>query len=308
MTETDKLTKEYMNDKAHFADLLNYKLYGGREVIKPDDLEEMDSKLLYNHISDWGFSDLSLERTKDVIKKCIVMHDSKAEYVIFNIENQTNIDLTMPLRNMVTDTLQYLKQLTELQKTHKQNNDLKKDEYISGISKTDRLNPVITFTVYWGADKWNGARNLHEMLALDEENVLKYLNNYDINLIEPASIENFDTFSTDLGAVFEYINVSENKEKLMNLIDSNSCLFSDMDELSVALINKTTGSNIRIDRNRTRNGGVNVCKALQEIIEDERKAIIAEKDNIINEKDNIIAEKDAKIAALEQQLSELKGF
>ena len=73
LTETDKLTKEYMKDKAHFADLLNYKLYKGKEVIKPEDLEETDTELLYNHISKRGFPDISIQRTKDVIMKSVII-------------------------------------------------------------------------------------------------------------------------------------------------------------------------------------------------------------------------------------------
>ena len=162
------------------------------------------------------------------------------------------------------------------------------------------------------------------MLDINNENVLQYINNYNINLIEPIDIRDFKTFKTDLGAVLEYINISKNDQKLLHLIEQNDISFTDMNELSVALINATTGSHISIELNKTQNGGVNVCEGLKKIIENEKNALqviidkkdnviaekdntIAEKDNAIAEKDNAIAKKDAEIADLKRQLEALRA-
>ncbi len=42
MGEIDKKTKEYLSHKDIFADVFNYALYDGSQVIKPDDLSELD--------------------------------------------------------------------------------------------------------------------------------------------------------------------------------------------------------------------------------------------------------------------------
>ena len=43
MSAKDSMAKEYFADNARFADLCNNILYGGREVILPEDLKERDT-------------------------------------------------------------------------------------------------------------------------------------------------------------------------------------------------------------------------------------------------------------------------
>ena len=44
MSAKDSMAKEYFADNARFADLCNNILYGGREVILPENLMERDRK------------------------------------------------------------------------------------------------------------------------------------------------------------------------------------------------------------------------------------------------------------------------
>ena len=43
MSAKDSMAKEYFADNARFADLCNNILYGGREVIRPENLKERDT-------------------------------------------------------------------------------------------------------------------------------------------------------------------------------------------------------------------------------------------------------------------------
>lgn len=43
---------------------------------------------------------------------------------------------------------------------------------MSRIRKEDRLHPVITLIVYWGEDKWQGAKSLHDILDFGADPVL----------------------------------------------------------------------------------------------------------------------------------------
>ncbi len=42
MGKMDIMTKEYMSDNKRFVDLFNYFLYGGREILLVEELEERD--------------------------------------------------------------------------------------------------------------------------------------------------------------------------------------------------------------------------------------------------------------------------
>lgn len=53
MSAKDSMAKEYFADNARFADLCNNILYGGREVILPEDLKERDTTEVLTH---WGLT------------------------------------------------------------------------------------------------------------------------------------------------------------------------------------------------------------------------------------------------------------
>ena len=46
---------------------------------------------------------------------------------------------------------------------------------LSGFAKEDKLVPVITLTIYWNTGIWDGARSLHEMLDVQETDILKFV-------------------------------------------------------------------------------------------------------------------------------------
>ena len=45
MTDTDSLERLYLSQPSVFADIFNYVIYGGRDVIDKNSLREMDSRL-----------------------------------------------------------------------------------------------------------------------------------------------------------------------------------------------------------------------------------------------------------------------
>ena len=140
--------------------------------------------------------------------------DERAVYVILGVENQDKIHYAMAVKNMLYDALQYAKQVEESKRSYRDNSKTKEEkvrlnseEFLSGFRKADRLMPVVTLVVYFGDKEWDGAKSIHEMLSVDDEKLLSYIQDYRINLIEPAKIsdEEYDRFKTDLGAVMQFI-------------------------------------------------------------------------------------------------------
>lgn len=50
MSDADIITKKYMSDNERFADAFNYYLFGGRQIIHPESLEEQDTTELVSLI------------------------------------------------------------------------------------------------------------------------------------------------------------------------------------------------------------------------------------------------------------------
>jgi hypothetical protein len=45
MGRKDALTYNYMNDNSRFADIMNFYLYAGKQVIRPESLRSLDSRM-----------------------------------------------------------------------------------------------------------------------------------------------------------------------------------------------------------------------------------------------------------------------
>lgn len=90
-------------------------------------------------------------------------------------------------------------------------------------TKEDRLIPIITMVVHFGAELWDGLVRLHEMLAVKEPEILQFVPDYRINLVSPAAMteEEINRFHTSLREVMLFIKYSKDKKKIGELLHSN---------------------------------------------------------------------------------------
>ena len=269
MGQIDELTKQYMQNPEHFADLFNYLIFNGENVIKPQNVSDVDPVLIENIYSDQDSDekkiDELIQRYRDVIR--YVQLDNGGFYaVMLGVENQSYVDYGMPVRDYLYDALQYARQIEELKRTHKDDGRSKsRDELFSGLYREDRLVPVITAVIYWDSDKWNGPRTLKDVLAYDKR-LMNFIPDYSINLIEPYSMEDedFKKFSSLLGDALHILKSSSDKDSLRELIDKGSGLRS-LDRETTILLNKLLGSNIPTPEGKETIGMERVSKAIMEI-------------------------------------------
>ncbi len=217
MSEKDAATKEFMQDKEIFADAFNFLIYGGEPVIKPEQLKPLDTTALTLPFGEDGKS-VSVQKYRDVLKLVTAMEDGNAAYLLLGVENQSEIHYAMPVRTMLYDALQYASQVSETAKAHKSGKDdaETRGEYLSGFYKSDKLLPVITLTIYFGADEWDAPTCLHEMFPETDPRLLKYVADYPIHLLTPAGIrdEDFVRFRSEFGLAFKFLKYSKDKNRL----------------------------------------------------------------------------------------------
>lgn len=294
MGKPDTVTYDYMKQSEVFADAFNFLLYSGNKVIDSAELKELDTRAIasiYNE-SKGKKGNKAVQKYRDIFKKAIIKQDGKATYILLGIENQTDIHYAMPVRNMIYDALSYGEQITAIEKYNRDNKltDFN-GQYLSGFLKSDKLLPVITLAVYFGPDKWDGPLTLHEMLDTKDDVVLKYTQNYRINLIEPALIdeEELKMFSSDLGRVLEIIKYSEDSARFKEYVLGKEELILSKEAGNV-IENVTT---IKIpDKLKDGKKEIDMCLALREIIEEENIKIIKQMEE---EKAAIIKDSERKI-------------
>ena len=269
MGDKDSITKQYMKQPERFADLFNGFCFGGEEKLHPDELKDMDTASIVLPYGEDG-APLPKQKARDVLKLALKT-DGKAAYCILGVENQSKVHTAMPVRNMLYDAMTLAEQVAAAASSHKDAHNRGKDsvEYLSGFHREDKLLPVITLVIYWGADEWEAPVTLREMYpeGLDER-ILHYANEYKVNLISPAQMtdEQLDVFRSDLKAVLKFIKHSKDKQELANLVNNNQD-YKSLDRLAAQTISVCSGQDFNFPVGEER---IDVCKAIDDMVTDAR--------------------------------------
>lgn len=274
MGAADTVTKAYMRENSVFADAFNYIIYDGRKVIDPDNLQELDTTEIALPFGD-DYTDGAVQKYRDILKSAIIKQDDTASYVLLGIENQTDIHYAMPVRNLIYDALQYGKQVSDIAARHRKETEdaPSRGEYLSGFYKTDKITPVITLVIHFGADAWDGPLSIHEMMTVDDPDILRLVPNYRIQLIDPARIDFDDLrkFDTSLREVLGYIKYSKNKELLSAFLNWSSRVWIERNAAQV--IKAITKTPIDIPEEAE---AINVCEAIEAMMKDSKAEGIVE--------------------------------
>ena len=264
LSDKDSVSKKYLQDKDRFADLFNFYLYDGQQVIQPEQLREMDTTAISLPYGQEGKVS-SVQKQRDIIKVVSAMTDGHCDYLLLAIEVQSELHYAMPPKNMLYDAMQYADQIYQTAKTHRKNQDEASTtgEFLSGFYRTDKLLPVITLTVYLDAAEWDAPRSLHEMLLVKDERLLPFIPDYKLNLITPANIDDTDfaKFHTELSPVLKYLKYSRSKDKLNEVVHTDP-IYRRLDRDSAEVINIVTGSNLSIEQGKE---SIDMCQAIEEM-------------------------------------------
>ena len=275
MGQKDITTKDYVKENAVFADAFNKYIYKGEQVIKPENLKPLDTDLTAIPYGADG-AGAPTQRYRDVLKSATAMEDENGVYLLLGIESQSEVHHAMPVKNMVYDALQYAAQVEEAARSHREARKagdpkelakkLTTGEFLSGFHKEDRLIPVVTLAVYFGAGEWDGPMSLHEMLSVQNPEILSYVSDYKLNLIAPEhmSDEEIDQFQTSLREVMLFIKHSKDKVKLNEMVQ-NDDRFKNMDRNAARVVSSVTGVEFKEENEEEK---VDMCQALKEMIDE----------------------------------------
>lgn len=266
--------KNYLSNNKLFADAFNFLLYGGEEVIKADELKELDTTELT--VPYGNNARVPVQKYRDLLKIWNAMMDNNAIYVILGAELQDKVHYGMPVKDGLYDMLGYSKQIAEIKRSYKKNTDgedeegelvaedgvlkikLTSEEFLSGLRKGDKLMPIITAVVYLGEEPWDGPRSLFEMLDVRDERLFKFLSDYKLNLISPADMpdEDFEKFHTELGYAMKLIkHQSDDADEI--ILQTNHRKFSPE---TAYFLNIAIKLGLEFEEEE---GGVDMCKSLE---------------------------------------------
>ena len=283
----DTVLKNYWNNNEQFADLFNAVLFGGEQVISPDELEDADTE--ESSVLEHREYAESIKASRDSIKICKKSLTHGVEFVMLGMESQEHIHYAMPMRVMGYDYGTYKKQYDSNAKKYQTKEGMTDNEYLSRMKQTDRFTPVITVVVYYGDNPWDGATTLHGMLNIPDK-MKPFVNDYKILLVE-ARQNNLIFHNMTNIAFFDMLKVVLDKSVTKNEAKEKVIKYALEHNVDKTVVMTVAGAtNRKIDYNAlSRKGDVTMCTLFDEI-----------------EKDGIMKGKVEGIQALIESLQEME--
>ena len=169
----DKIMKEFLENNAYFVDFFNAYFFDGERFLKPENCMELDSKM--------NDSNMDLEKHVDVIRK----YNDGNIYSAFIIENQSYVDMSMVVRAAAYEYVAYERMLKKSKKN----------------KSKEKLPMVHILVFYTGERPWNAARQLSELVEVDER-FESYFHDYKMNLIEITGNTSYNFNEEDVYNLF----------------------------------------------------------------------------------------------------------
>ena len=169
----DKMMKKFLENNAYFVDFFNAYFFDGQKVLKPENCEELDSEM--------NDANMDLEKHVDVIRK----YNDGNLYSAFIIENQSYVDMSMVVRAAVYEFVAYERMLKKSKK-----------------NRNNKKLPMVNILVFYTGERpWNAARQLSELVEVDER-FESYFHDYKMNLIEITGNTSYNFNEEDVYNLF----------------------------------------------------------------------------------------------------------
>ncbi len=187
MAEKDITQKLLEAHNDVFADIINTLVFDGEQVIQPEELETVST------LSTYKMSGKMHSQERDVLK---VWKHGQIRIAMCGIENQTTVDVDMPLRIISYDGAGYRAQLSDETSTEK-------ERY-----------PVITLVLYFGKGHWTGPKNLLGRVKVPQ-GMEALVSDYRINVFEVGRLseEKIRKFTSDFQVVADFVTQMHEEKK-----------------------------------------------------------------------------------------------
>ncbi|MCM1468041.1 MAG: hypothetical protein NC086_07830, partial [Alistipes sp.] len=270
MGEPNAALNVYMSKKERIRDVCEYymgeKMPPGYEIEAENGFYSLEDgkKLTY--------------RERDQFKK---VKDAGGIKFFLGIENQMTVNLTFPQRLLEMDSLEYKRQTEEIREKNKKAKVKykKADDFKYGFRKTDRLKPVCNIKLYWGKGNPEMPASLKDIMDMEEvpEAVRNLFNDYRVHTVRMLQIpdEALDKMESDIKYVVGVLKRTGRKGEYRKFICENEAYFRriPLDAYNVINVCADTGKMEKYleQKEEYEEESVNMCQALDELIEDGEK-------------------------------------
>ena len=188
-----------------FADISNVNLFQGEPVLTEECMTPEPAE---------SVSKLDGGKLKEMRSDIHMKYHHGKDTVFFRIENQSDICLTMPLRDMGYQYAGYEKQLQHLKDQNCQKG-VTPMRYAHELVDGQKLKPIVTMVLNYSQEKWESSITLADMLELPtemKEELMPWIAGYSIYVVNLAQQdeETICKYQSDFRLVVEFLTNPKN--------------------------------------------------------------------------------------------------
>ncbi|MCR4573351.1 MAG: Rpn family recombination-promoting nuclease/putative transposase [Lentisphaeria bacterium] len=269
MGNKDKSTKTLMRRQREFTDAFNVLFRRAGLAVDMDGMEERDT-VLTAPIDPSELRGEWVERANDVAYEAVVRSVGGTDCVLLCVENQSELAYDMPLRNMFSACLQWIKYHGRLKEKNQQAGKLKgRAEFLSGMCEDDLLPPVIVLVLYLGLKPWTGPTRLLDIVDVKTPELRQFMADCPVNVVSLVDLtkEELASMRSLLRPLAKLLQTHGDKDALRLVVEEDP-MFHDAPAILYRVYNELTNSNLRIPVQEEHNS---MSKALDDLKEEGRE-------------------------------------
>lgn len=287
MGKNDNAVFRFLENRSRYADLFNGIVFQGEQVISADMLEPDSERYVLRE----GDAKEEVPELHSRFRDLKMRLKCGGHMAVVAVENQENVDFTMPLRMMEYDSLEYRKQVKEIEseKTIRQKEQGRKPcAWSTRLNQEDKLQPVYGLCLYHGTEEWDGPASLKDMMNFEGAPAgwQNLFHDYGMTLVCANRIEDFSVFKTELRQMLEVIPCRKDKKRLKTLMEREDYRTLDRDTAEVIAI--LTDNRKMLEYIEKQDEEVyDMCKALDDLVAEGRaegRADILHIQSVLSEK------------------------
>ena len=275
MGRFDEETYCYLSVKEYFADLINAGCFGGRRVVRAEELEHLSERMQEDETKGDSSKSGVIKGKRSIYRDVRMKMRWGSSFLLLAVENQEKVDWEMPLRIMRYDVAEYKKQVDEIyEKKRKQREaaGLKRSRIAERMGENDKLKPIYTICFYHGSGEWNGPRSLKDVMDFGEDagDWKERFGNYPITVINAEDEKVADNCRTQVKQFLDVMRARKNRKHLKELLQNKAYenLSYETARIIAVMANLPNFLECEEAYKNQESEGYNVCQAMEEIKEE----------------------------------------
>ena len=209
-------------------------------------------------------------RMNDLVNKGIVRRMGNTDCVLMCLENQSEVALDMPLRNLLSAGGRW-EVCREMQEQRNLAEGKLKDnaEFLSGLRRGELLPPVVVLALYLGKKPWSGPMRLQEMVDVRNPELRAFMADCPTNVVSLVDLAEDMVWGmkSHLRPLSWLLRTQDDDGEMLRRARADP-LFLDAPSVLYRTFNELTGADLAVPRQKEHN---NMCLAIEKMKEKGRR-------------------------------------